>query len=877
MTRRPPTTEICIVLRTILSAGVLAVLLLACAGAAAGATWVVDDGGGADFTSIQAAVDAAGAGDAIEVRSGTYVENVDVNKRLTLIGDGADVVTVRAVDASDHVFEVTADWVDISGFTVAGATDWNMAGFYLHNADHCSISDNTAVNNRCGIYLHSSSENTLTDNTANSNNNYGIALSSSNNNTLTCNTVMGSRYGITMWGSSNNTLTSNTANSNNDYGIVLHFYSSSNNTLTGNTVTNNNHGICLYSSSNNTLTGNTANSNNRYGILLYSSSNNNTVIGNTANLNNAIGIYLWGSNNNNTIYHNNLIDNTNHNAYGSGTNQWDSGSEGNHYEDDYPGTDSDGDGIGDTPYPILGGSSVDRYPLMAPYTPPNSQQDPIADAGADQTVFSGDIVSFVGSDSYDPDGTIVSYQWDFGDGTTAEGEIVSHRFRGTTGLFKSYTVTLIVKDDSAATGQDVAIVKVKQLTKTVEVFDPWAFMDKEPIVNVVAFYNWVDKKDGKDIYIVSKIKFYTPGYVGRYSIDIWKDDAILPIPIWTDSGLVWTETTKLYAPPCTDDGFPKCERYWEENDVIVGPEVNNLDSIQITAVGWAGNHFSFGPSMPAGFYIVESDYFWPNNFEKPDLPSDKLDLTFAYLCSPGELRVYDSQGNVTGLVNGEIKEEIPNSIYNDEIVMIPSSSDSFTYEVKGTDEGSYGLGVATITDKEFINFAATDIPTSANAIHQYKIDWDALSQGGEGVTVYVDANGDGIFEHTIITDNIFRIYNITFLPPITTMEQFNLTDGRTLPIKFTVRNSITNEFIYDDTVNVTITNSTGHLIAFFTNGTGTDSVRINSTEEHYIVNFHTKDYDLNVEETYTIHVTFGEADTLRGYAITHFTLVDRKH
>ena len=47
MTRQPPTTETRIVLRTILSAGVLAVLLLACAGTAAGATRVVDYDGGA--------------------------------------------------------------------------------------------------------------------------------------------------------------------------------------------------------------------------------------------------------------------------------------------------------------------------------------------------------------------------------------------------------------------------------------------------------------------------------------------------------------------------------------------------------------------------------------------------------------------------------------------------------------------------------------------------------------------------------------------------------------------------------------------------------------------------------------------------------------
>ena len=42
MTRRLPPTETRVVLRTILSAGMLAVLLLACTGAVAGATLVVN-------------------------------------------------------------------------------------------------------------------------------------------------------------------------------------------------------------------------------------------------------------------------------------------------------------------------------------------------------------------------------------------------------------------------------------------------------------------------------------------------------------------------------------------------------------------------------------------------------------------------------------------------------------------------------------------------------------------------------------------------------------------------------------------------------------------------------------------------------------------
>ena len=54
-------------------------------------------------------------------------------------------------------------------------------------------------------------------------------------------------------------------------------------------------------------------------------------------------------------------------------------------------------------------------------------------------------VRFDASGSYDPDGDIVSYVWDFGDGATAQGIAAEHAFE-TPGL--SYRVVLTVIDDS---------------------------------------------------------------------------------------------------------------------------------------------------------------------------------------------------------------------------------------------------------------------------------------------------------------------------------------------------------------------------------------------------------------------------------------------
>ena len=122
------------------------------------------------------------------------------------------------------------------------------------------------------------------------------------------------------------------------------------------------------------------------------------------------------------------------------------------------------------------------------------------------------------------------------------------------------------------------------------------------------------------------------------------------------------------------------------------------------------------------------------------------------LCSPGKIRIHDSNGYVTGSLDNESLEDIPNSIYDDEtqaiVVFFPS--DSYHYEVIGTAKGMYGLNITSIKNGEAITFNTNDIAISVNELHQYTIDWDALSKGEDGVILRIDRENDGIIDDTII-------------------------------------------------------------------------------------------------------------------------------
>lgn len=377
-----------------------------------------------NYTSIQAAVDSAIAGDTIYVAAGTYLEEVVVNKdNLKILGEDPDTTTV---DASLGIgLHVEADNTIISGFTIRNSG----TGLSLFKSSNCSIYGNHVTLNKFGILLSYSSschiyENNVTDNEHN------IRLDFSTDNYLANNTISSNHYNFGVCGGSLEHFIQRIDKSNTVNGKAIYYIANAGNltvdcsnypdagclvivnsskvSIKDLTFSNNLDGILLAYTSESTIE-NVSAIDNKVGIELYSCVN--CTVSSTVALYNAYqgiklvyspecrirgnnvttnteGIYMAYSNNctvdsndvqsneyglkldhvsGSSFFHNNIIDNVRQTYVNdSSGNLFDNGSEGNHWSD-HISQDSNHDGICDTPYILADGTSTDRYPLMSAY------------------------------------------------------------------------------------------------------------------------------------------------------------------------------------------------------------------------------------------------------------------------------------------------------------------------------------------------------------------------------------------------------------------------------------------------------------------------------------------------------------------------------
>jgi len=365
---------------------------------------------GLTYPKIQDAINAPQTlnGHTIMVYSGTYYENVVVNKSISLVGENRITTIIFGGNVTDVVL-VTASNANVTNFTIrSGMGPLAFAGITVLTANGCGISGNiltqenvvgvrvmsafgtrvignvftnngltvsyafgsivfnNTVNGRPIVYVENGANLILTaatgqviivnsfnitvQNSVLTHTSVGVQVTQSNSCRIINNDLCNNFEGVSVSDAWNTKIAANSI-VNTTYAIVFttHVY---NGIVSGNNIKNNFDGIEAWYSSNNLVFGNNIESSLRYGIYMYLSYEN-------------------------IVHHNNFRNNANQVDSVESSNVWDDGyPSGGNFWSDYVGSDyfsgpyqnqTGGDGIGDTPY-VIDGSNRDRYPILVSTT-----------------------------------------------------------------------------------------------------------------------------------------------------------------------------------------------------------------------------------------------------------------------------------------------------------------------------------------------------------------------------------------------------------------------------------------------------------------------------------------------------------------------------
>ncbi|TMI20303.1 PKD domain-containing protein [Candidatus Bathyarchaeota archaeon] len=401
------------------------------------------------YPTIQSAVTAAVSGDSIIVASGTYAENVLIDKSLTLTGAGNSSTFLDGQGIGPGVTVFTTSGVAISGFTIRNPGIFNssvlvISSFQVKVSQSVLVGSSKQSN---GTTIYDSYAVTVAS-TVETGNLYGVAVQGGFANVIQEDNASGNVIGVGIFNSTGNVVKLNTLRYGSE-GVRIWYPGATGNLVTRNLIANNS----------------------AAGISMLSSSGNR-IIGNEVDFNNLLstteGIYL-SSSTGNRIYYNNIRNNTLQvyavyagDMTGSVWNDSGTRPKGNFWSD-YNGTDADNDGIGDTnrPWPCFRASSVcsatrvtgvDQSPLMKPWT----FSSLIITAAGQPVIGCPSVLNVTFTGSAQKGAPPYAYDWDFADGSRSAGQSVSHVYSAKGTFF----ATLTVIDSSATNGTDIVPIIV---------------------------------------------------------------------------------------------------------------------------------------------------------------------------------------------------------------------------------------------------------------------------------------------------------------------------------------------------------------------------------------------------------------------------------
>ena len=340
--------------------------------------------------SIQAAIDRAAPGDTIEIERARYVENLRIDKPLTLRGLNRPTISG---DLRGDTIRIAAEAVTLEGLIVAdsgGSLREQNAGIYIQPGSHRAVvRNNDLAYNLFGLWIEKANDVLIENNLITGKREFqssqrgnGIQLYNTHRARIIGNNISFVRDALYVDVSHDALFRGNKLH-HSRYGT--HYMNAYDNVWEDNDSWMNRGGLALMEVRRITVRNNRAWANSDHGIMLRTIQDsvveNNVVAGNqrgffiydaeynvlrgNAIIDNMVGVHLWAGSKNNQVEGNDFIANREQVRYVAARDMPWGVDQGNHWSN-YLGWDRDGDGIGDVPYEA--NDLVDRlswqHPMM---------------------------------------------------------------------------------------------------------------------------------------------------------------------------------------------------------------------------------------------------------------------------------------------------------------------------------------------------------------------------------------------------------------------------------------------------------------------------------------------------------------------------------